>query len=171
MLVRYENSDAEKFRLSKIINGELDCFLPLNIISEDGEIIGSYSDCGYNKLADIFFDSEKILDFALLFFEMVEKMRDMLFFPDRMVLGSSNIFSNTGVTEIKTIYVRDSRAYGERRKVAGLFRSIKRNCTAECRENIDEIVRAYEKCGGDIYRILAAISEMKRNRKIVENRE
>lgn len=164
MIVRYENSEAERFRLNKIIDGKVDCFLPLSILTEGAEILGLYDNAGYEKLRDIFFDSEKIFDFSLLFFDMVEKMRDRLFFPDRMILNCNNIFLDEKLNEIKIIYIKDRTAWDEVQKITCLFGSIKRKCPSACRGHIDEIISAYKKNKRDIYRITAAINEIKRKR-------
>ena len=167
MIVRYENCESERQRLAKIICGRADFFLPLSIIAEGERLVGIYDTGGYTKLADIYFEADMVYDFAVLFFGMIEHMRDFLFFPDRSVLSRHNIFIDSDFKEIRLAYIRDVETGSEKKRVLNLFYSLKKKCSGKCRGQIDEIMRMYASGNGDVFRMLAAVNDMKRNRAVL----
>lgn len=163
MIVRYEDTDAERYRLEKIVDNRIDCLFCPGIMREGDRIIGIYGTGGYMKVEKIFFDSDVVLsDFSIMLFRAIEKMRDQLFFPDKMVLCGNNIFIKDDYSSLRIVYIREKRKISETRQIINLFYSLKKNCSADCVEKINEIIKRYSTGNNDIYKLTAYLNEMKR---------
>lgn len=160
--VRFTGYGEDSFRIDNIAAGRISCVLPLSVVKKGRNVFGIYSTDKFRRLSDIFFDAREILDISSMIFRMNEELKDHLIFPERTVFNTNNIFISEDRKLMKMAYIPEVARMSEMNRITYVIRQLAENTGKTGRAYTKEVIRLYNKHGRDLYGLIYAINDMKR---------
>ena len=158
-------ADMSRFHSSvigAIVSGSSEAVVPVSTIRTEEGLLGIYDLKGQREIGTIMFDARELLTITGRIMERLDKLKDILIFPEDIVLNEKVIFLEEETGEIRFLIIPFHGKTSEKENVASLMERLKVTTDEKGADYLEIFRQEYLKRNYSIYGLLALLEDMKR---------